>query len=102
MRSQSIVVLDVQVKQARFDLLGVWIAQAEARGLRLVAILWGDAAPALAPARLTDRAAILRFTDERPACDGSEAGLGCDCGKTHCYECGSTSRCDCGRFERGC
>ena len=65
MRSQSIVVLDVQVRQSRFDLLGVWVAQAEAQGLRLVAIVWGDAAPALGP--IAERAAILRFTDERPA-----------------------------------
>ena len=65
MRSQSIVVLDVQVRQSRFDRLGVWVAQAEAQGLRLVAIVWGDAAPALGP--IAERAAILRFTDERPA-----------------------------------
>lgn len=61
MMSQSIVVFDVQVKMARFDVVGSWIAQAEAQGLRLVAIVWGDAAPALG--HLAERAAILRFTD---------------------------------------
>jgi len=61
MRTDSILVLDQQVAQARFDMVGVWVAQAERKGLHLDAIVWGPAAGL--PPYLTGIAAILRFSD---------------------------------------